>query len=99
MIQTYLIYGLIICLPIAGYLGYDYGTAKALENAQEAAQAITKLSIEQAKELKTLKESRAKKLVQTIEVVRTVNDETNCLDTVAPIPILDRVRHIQSISN
>jgi len=98
MIQRFVIYALVICIPIATYIGYDYGEAKERDRSSKASQELTKYSIAKAAELRKVKEASAKKTLETINVVRNAKDETNCLDTVAPKPIRDELRDLQSVS-
>ncbi len=97
MIQRIIIYVLAACIPIVGFLSYDYGQANERQRSEESAKALTKFSVGKANELRKLKAERAKKYVETIYVVRNAKDETNCLDTVAPKPIRDSLRDLQSV--
>lgn len=97
MIQTYLIYGLIVCLPIAGYIGFDYGYASAKQDSVEAAKQLTKSSV---KEADKTDEKKAKERIVYLDIVRTVEtsvDPTKCLDTHPGSDISTRVRDLQSL--
>lgn len=98
MIQRIAIYVLAISIPIVAYFAHDYGQAGERRRSDEAAKALTKFSVGKANELRKLKAERSKKYVETVYVVRNAKDETNCLDTVAPKPVRDSLRDLQSVS-
>lgn len=97
MIQNIVIYALVICIPIASYLSYDYGTAKEKERSESSAEKLTKVSVVEAENVEGKRVKERIVYRDIINTVETAIDSTKCLDTHPGDDIAKRVRDLQSL--
>jgi len=95
VLQKIVMYGALVAIPIAGYLGYDYGMAKALEREQAATEKVEEKSTTLAEASETVRGEREEKGREIIREIEKVVDETKCLDVAPPAGIRDGVRKQQ----
>lgn len=80
MLQKLIMYAALVAIPVAGYLGYDYGIAKEKQRQQSAADALTDKSTDIADTNETTTQTVKVVYRDIVRTVEVASDPTACLD-------------------
>lgn len=94
MLSRIIMYLALVAIPIAGWLGYDYGVSKERDRSQSAADVLTDKSVELADKGEETKEKVRIVYRNVVKRVEVANDA--CLDRSPGPDIADSVRQLQS---